>query len=515
MLRDKEDVLGSNHDGKRPEGTCPEYWTLSHRWGDPEDILQLLKGNHEKKTRSNERHFRHGITRQELSPTFRDAMEVVHKLGYRYIWVDSLCISQDSTSDWERESRTMKDIYGNTFCNISAIRSSYDTSLGLFGPRHMGLGLLFPFSTAVESVTPYSGKYQTEFWNSWYDSLWIDEVDKAPLSNRGWVVQERFLARRTIHFTRHQIYWECLEYSRCEADPEDQLAIFDRTSVGLMQGATRGYKMALRIVNKHLLLKTCLKGHDWDTVQAFWRTMVGIYSRCDLTRESDRLIAISGVAQKFQEVDDVKFFAGLCVCERNFHTELMWRSKASEGAAVRRSEGVAPSWSWASLCGEIVTESVQYYGIRGAQLPAPLIDLIEARIEPKGPDGDAIGLLKTAELDIECWLLYYKWVGKSKVLEFYADQALSKRVLQFNGKRLKPALDTEELVRKYQQDIEIEGVCLPIYSHGLHSTSSIVTVEALLLERVSGSTYRRLGALDYAGDNHSWEIGVRTQITLI
>lgn len=77
---------------------------------------------------SNEQFFRRGIALGELSPTFRDAVTLVHKLGYRYIWIDSLCIIQDPNAkeDWEREAPTMKDIYGNSCCNISAIRSSRD-----------------------------------------------------------------------------------------------------------------------------------------------------------------------------------------------------------------------------------------------------------------------------------------------------------------------------------------------------------------------------------------------------
>ncbi|ROV95691.1 hypothetical protein VMCG_07633 [Cytospora schulzeri] len=458
-LRDKEEVLGSNLDGKRPEGTYPEYWTLSHRWGDPKKILQLLSGNPENNTISNERRFRIGISIKELSPTFRDAMEVVDKLGYRYIWIDSLCIFQDSSSDWEQEARTMKDVYGNSFCNISAIRSSYDVSLGLFGPRLVGIGLLFPFSVDIELPGRGDCLPERKKWNFWYDSLWVDEINKAPLSSRGWVVQERFLARRTIHFTRNQIYWECLEHSRCEVDPDGQLGFLDLKPYLKTARQTREYKASLRTIIKHLSpnpearwSREQAAWHGWATLQGCWRTIVTAYSNCDLTQETDRLIAISGVAKKFREVEDVRYLAGLW--ERGLHTDLMWRSTASEGAAVRRSKIFAPSWSWASICGGSIT--VDILNPRGNGEPSSLIELIDARIQPKSHNGDTMGLLESAEIDIECCLHYYRKVGNSRWLEMYADQALSELLPQQVESSML-SLDTEELARKYEQDVVIEG----------------------------------------------------------
>jgi hypothetical protein len=44
-----------------------------------------------------------------------------------------------------------------------------------------------------------------------------EHVLDSPLSKRGWVLQERALARRTIYFTDWQAYWECGDGERCEA----------------------------------------------------------------------------------------------------------------------------------------------------------------------------------------------------------------------------------------------------------------------------------------------------------
>lgn len=511
VLRDKTEVLGSNLDGKRPEGTYPQYWTLSHRWGDPEKIIKLLGGNSNEETISNEEQFRKGIPLNDLSPTFRDAMELVDKLGYRYIWIDCLCIIQDSSSDWEQEARTMKDVYENSFCNISAIRSSYDVSLGLFGPRLAELGLLSPFS--VDLKPSYLGDCQPETSNFWYSILWVDEINKAPLSTRGWILQERFLTRRTIHFTRNQIYWECLEHLRCEADPEGQLGLLDAVAQSQMRRQSTGLKSSLRTIIERLhpeleapspwVIKSI-----WSTPQASWRAIVTTYSSCDLTKESDRLIAISGVAKKFREVIGGRYLAGLW--ERGLHTDLMWRSNASQGAAVRRSEFFAPSWSWASICGGSVTLSI--VAAKGNGEPSSLIELIDARIKPKSHNGDPMGLLASAELDIDCHPYYFKRVGKLRKFEMYADQALSERLpqcVELNSLYL----DTEELVRKYKQDVDVDGVCVPVSSEHVGYGGSYV--KCLLLETVFGSTYRRVGVLFGSRIGCNWGSGVRTRITLV
>lgn len=518
VLQDKKEVLGSNVDGERPEGTYPQYWTLSHRWGDPEKIIKLLGGNPDKGTISNERDFRNGITLNELSPTFRDAMELVDKMGYRYIWIDCLCIFQDSSSDWEQEAPTMKDVYENSFCNISAIRSSYDVSLGLFGPRLAEPSFLCPFS--VDSELPHLGDGQTEKWNFWYNSMWVDEINKAPLSSRGWVIQERFLARRTIHFAQNQIFWECLQNLRCEADHEGRLGLLEWMGGSQVIRKTRGVKASLRTIIKHLHpeLKAS-KGSrlwdksEWSTLQGCWRTIVTTYSSCNLTKESDRLIAISGVAKKFREVIGGRYLAGLW--ERGLHTDLMWRSNASQGAAARPSEFFAPSWSWASICGGSITVDITIPRPYSHGEPSSLIELIDARIKPKSHNGDPMGLLASAELDIDCRPYYFKKVGKLRTFEMYADQALSERVPQRVGLD-SLYLDTEELVREYKQDVDIDVVCVPVYSE--YVSDGRFSVKCLLLrpDPKSTSSYRRVGVLIWYGIGGIWvDSAVRTRITLV
>ena len=52
---------------------------------------------------------------------------------------------------------------------------------------------------------------------------WSQGVDGAPLCQRGWVVQERALSVRTIHFGKNQLFWECMCEHASEVMPKGLL----------------------------------------------------------------------------------------------------------------------------------------------------------------------------------------------------------------------------------------------------------------------------------------------------
>jgi hypothetical protein len=91
--------------GKQP------YATLSHCWGqtiNKTTTSRNLAQHHER------------IALLELSKTFRHTIEVARSFNLRYLWIDSLCIIQDSKSDWEHESDLMSKVYRYCFINIVA-----------------------------------------------------------------------------------------------------------------------------------------------------------------------------------------------------------------------------------------------------------------------------------------------------------------------------------------------------------------------------------------------------------
>ncbi|KAH6868878.1 heterokaryon incompatibility protein-domain-containing protein [Thelonectria olida] len=508
-LRNRDEIE-AQHDAEGKEtsqrqATYPAYWTLSHRWGDPERIPRLLQ--------ITEHRFRGGIPLDDLSPTFRDAALLVRRLGYRYIWIDSLCIFQDSLSEWQQEAKAMVNVYRHSLCNISAIAPSSDpANTGLFRTRRLDPRLLFPFKVD-KKLLERSGKVVDGPWIVWNDSFWTDEVETAPLSTRGWVVQERFLAPRIIHFTENQIYWECLESMYCEADPTGELLILGKQDGGGRKMATTVYKTAkLELAKARARLvgtRDQYSNEYWNHAQ--WGSIVSIYTNCALTKESDRLIAMSGIAKTFQEVNGDTYLAGLW--KRMVYIDLAWTTNASGGAQVLRCKSYAPTWSWASVAGGHTVLHI----LKGkyGHLPTPLIKLVDARIVAEPPEGDSMGLLRSAELDIECMLYYYRWLKKSSKLAVYTDEARTQCFFEKEIQTESLRLDTTDLARKFAEVEEAGGLCVAI--HGSYGGYGGGTNVYIMLEHGLNGKFKRIG-LFHGGEIGKWIdgwSGQGTRITLV
>ena len=121
-------VLDVSNDRVRLHETRGEhgsYLTLSHCWG-RNPIVRTFKENYAV--------HREGIAWKALSKTFQDAVILTRRLGYQYLWIDSLCIVQDDPKDWEGQASQMAQIYSNSDLTIAATKSE-DESRGCFSNR--------------------------------------------------------------------------------------------------------------------------------------------------------------------------------------------------------------------------------------------------------------------------------------------------------------------------------------------------------------------------------------------
>lgn len=122
------DVSRVGPDGKvylvRSNGKRQKYTTLSHCWGDANHAPMTTS----KATVSDRAS---GIVLDSLPKTFRDAVVITYHLNINYIWIDSLCIIQDSEEDWNLEASRMAQIYSSSFLNIAATACK-DSTVGLF-----------------------------------------------------------------------------------------------------------------------------------------------------------------------------------------------------------------------------------------------------------------------------------------------------------------------------------------------------------------------------------------------
>jgi hypothetical protein len=123
---DLEVLIKDSMDIQLIENLTPDsrHATLSHCWGYKSDTGYQA-------TTSNLRDLKERIQYADLPRTYCDAISVCRALKVRYLWIDSLCIIQDSKEDWEREAANMAYVYSNSYLSILADWST-DSDGGCF-----------------------------------------------------------------------------------------------------------------------------------------------------------------------------------------------------------------------------------------------------------------------------------------------------------------------------------------------------------------------------------------------
>ncbi|KAE8449325.1 hypothetical protein EG329_008226 [Mollisiaceae sp. DMI_Dod_QoI] len=313
-LCSKEDVLPDTN-----------YLTFSHSWG-REVVFSLEKDNLAS--------LRTEIPLDRLSRTFQDAITVTKRLGFEYIWIDSLCIIQDSHDDWVIEGSRMSEVYSNATLNIAATGFA-DGKRGFLASRDPALAL--PHQVTLEVDSPW---FRALGGSEHYicSVFWDGEVENAPLNRRGWVRQERLLSPRTLHFGRNQLYWECSGLAASEMFPTGFVAGFN-----IKPKSAQLFPWRARTLEEE---HPCV----------VWERLVPVYSRARLSFESDKLVAISGIARVVQEsLRDqslaTDYLAGLW--KDSLLQELLWYVPVGNEPTRIPVKSRAPTWSWASLDAEI------------------------------------------------------------------------------------------------------------------------------------------------------------------
>ncbi|KAH8161619.1 hypothetical protein CIB48_g6623 [Xylaria polymorpha] len=362
-------------DGRKP---YYRYATLSHRWpSDSDRILQL--------TTSNVQRWHHEIDQgHSFSQSFKDAITVCRHLGIEYIWIDSLCIIQkgDGGEDWQKEAARMGSVYKWGICNIAATSvtdGDEGITKGFFRSRdpsmtrptiisarsnlesfpREGDGLINRIGSSIRSQNTGMVDYHIV-----PSQRVIHDVVNSTLNQRGWVVQERHMSPRIIHFAERQIYWECNEVVCSETypkrDPVELHLRNSKTKRFLPQLAKHQDKMNLlspQISSALTDTSTHIKSLPWGLYN-LWYDMVAVYSSCSLTKKSDKLIAIAGIARELRNrlnVPDTDYIAGLW--RQNLLYGLLWQttvittpnSRAQRPGSPGVEEYQAPTWSWASV----------------------------------------------------------------------------------------------------------------------------------------------------------------------
>ncbi|KAL8766143.1 MAG: hypothetical protein Q9209_006983 [Squamulea sp. 1 TL-2023] len=193
------------------DGRPAHYLTLSHCWGTqtvPDTNLRLLH--------SNIRSLRREIPTHSISKNFQDAIEVVRKLKFKYLWIDALCIIQDSKSDWENESARMHDVYECSYLTIVATSAETSNDGFLKRPEHSVVTVPYRDDDDPTIVGRFHITRAIAGQHPW------DLVDRTTWNTRGWTYQERLLSRRMLHFTSSILFWECRSTDRSEVNTKNR-----------------------------------------------------------------------------------------------------------------------------------------------------------------------------------------------------------------------------------------------------------------------------------------------------
>ncbi|KAI8718082.1 HET domain-containing protein [Fusarium sp. LHS14.1] len=298
------------------------YTALSHCWG-AEEYRPPTTTN---KTLAQRKE---GIEWSELPPTFADAIAVTRLLGIDYIWIDSLCIVQDDADEWTREAANMVNVYQQATLTISA-DGALNSQAGLFHtvsqrataePEKMSWtdgtqeGILY---TRLTTITPMSVHTH---------SAAMSRIQDNPLRGRAWTLQEWLVSPRVVHFTKGELIWECKEASGCECQVtcESYLKTNDcRTKTDFMSFRKGGRRTAVD-----------------------WRMVVNEFTKRFITKDTDRLPALSGIAALVKTNASKDYVAG--IWESDLPRSMLWTRVGPDSR--RHQEYYAPTWSWASLIG--------------------------------------------------------------------------------------------------------------------------------------------------------------------
>ncbi|MCJ1311808.1 hypothetical protein MMC25_005481 [Agyrium rufum] len=375
------------------DGLKADWVALSHCWGTTARFV-TTKGNIDD--------YAQHLNLTDLPPTFQDAINVTRTLGYKYLWIDSLCIIQDSHGDWTREAGQMQRYYKHAILTINADSAAGDHEGFLSHARQSDRdAFCIPFK--ANGLGPCQAYIRKSFRNS----LWHEE---SPLSQRAWTLQEDLLSPRTIHYNAGELNWECQKHRIVESDA---------TPLGTDDAA-------FSVLNKRHFLKPETAAEDPLVIRypgfryhfqplERWYILFEDYCRREITFNSDRLPAIAGLARELSQQGSLTYMAGLW--KEDLHTSLAW-SVDSRGESVEKY--LAPSWSWASLkinvhWGSNVYPAFELYGKVRNWLPDLELPHAECLDYSLGLEGDdPYGRLRSGRLRLKGRMLSFAdWAGKS------------------------------------------------------------------------------------------------------
>ncbi|KAI0830151.1 heterokaryon incompatibility protein-domain-containing protein [Trametes gibbosa] len=322
--------------------THTRYLALSYVWGGEQPYSTRM---------ANVSSYEKGIDASKLPQTIQDAIHVTHSLGFLFLWADSLCIIQDSGEDKIHEIGRMDQIYRGASLTIIAA-SAPGASEGFLRDRPASPhDIVLPFfcpqrpTTSVRDSINDTTIVQQGVGRIRLSPLYTQasgEIPRyshaqEPVNTRAWCMQEHLMSQRALIFTS-----ETLQF-RCHTSTQNIGHSFYDSSGERRLPDTLFYQDTLHI--------PC-DSEEWRALHQAWLDIVEDYSRRSVGFPSDKLVACGAIAREFRRVLDTDYLAGLW--RHTLLSDLLWlgpRDSHSPPPSYR-----APSWSWASVDGQVKME---------------------------------------------------------------------------------------------------------------------------------------------------------------
>ncbi|PNP41989.1 hypothetical protein TGAMA5MH_06168 [Trichoderma gamsii] len=312
------------------------YIALSHSWGNTMPI-QLIA------SRLSE--FTNGIAFKDLPATFRQSAELALELGVKYLWIDSLCIVQDSASDWLHEAQRMASVYAFSHLTIAASASKNPTTGLSPSPRPRTVIVRPSWKGFIQEWGLQPGQ-TLRITNPWYEEF-KNTIVSAPLNRRGWTYQEYALAPRVLHCTDGEWWWNGITDGISRETSTKQIMWYSGPG-----SITWPDKVSFFNKDRRKLTST---PDIW-----VWDHLTSQYNQRALTKRKDKLVAFGAVAQLFGQVNNLpvdkpdEYIAGAWRSYLPFGLHWSIGENAERHFSTPGSEDaeyVIPSWSWASIDG--------------------------------------------------------------------------------------------------------------------------------------------------------------------
>lgn len=348
-------------------GNKAPYIALSYCWGEPPPKPQPPQPVMTTAMTVDE--FTRALPVSLLPQTIKDAIYTTRQLGFRYLWVDVLCILQDDKVDKRKEISKMKEIFSNAVVTISAACSN-SCHKGFLYQRPLYRDFLYHRShntkpyVSVEYppfILPFrcpNGKLGSLILHRWMAT----RAPREPINSRGWTLEERLLSPRVLVYSSIQLLWECQAGMKMQGpnifelnyQPRLKQMLFDCNK----EDRFNPVQGELIIGSKLMASDTETKSREAPKIEELrknWIEILADYTSRKLTLAEDKLLAISGIAAVFASgFDTSQYKAGIWYTEEEpnfFLLDLLWT--VVDRTSTRNVHFTRPSWTWAAVDGGV------------------------------------------------------------------------------------------------------------------------------------------------------------------